>query len=606
MPDDTNNNTPPNDTGSQNNPATQSQSDAGVQRNTSPIQPRTAPSYTAVQPRVVESNQEPSSTPPVPPTSEAMPPVDAASESDMNEASAALSRDVNEAIADVESKMGATPVSGDVAGVTETTPSPIAENTATTASQSSPNESSSSSTTVAAGAAATGAAVGVASAQQSNSMQQNMQSMKAVDGIQAPSSSASASVIGSGVVDSSDKKAPLSTMSTHHNNNNYSPNSQPGAPKKKKKWLPLAIVGVVVALLLGGGLSAYAFWYQNPERVVDETITKAISASSGRYKLAVKDIKMSATPMSSAFALKSIDIETGMNDNFTGEAKAKVNMELSGKEVAVGGAVRFADKDTVYFKIDSMESALETLKKDLAFSNVVSMYGEENIKSVISTLSKDWVKVDLNKLADGSDETMKAYKCMLAVYSNKDAVKAYSDKQIDAYKANKFMVYKETLESKDGNQGYLLTVDKEKAKAYEKEINDTDFSKSINECTKEIEGSQSTTSETSVFDMAKFERVEIWVSQFGHDLKKMNLKMSVDQEKSAQSISMVIDMDEIDLNKQVKVETPESSIEIKEWMQNVEKAVADVMKGMSRIQSSRGAVAPINTNGSYTDQQVVY
>lgn len=59
---------------------------------------------------------------------------------------------------------------------------------------------------------------------------------------------------------------------------------EPMKPKKSKKGLMIGLIIVGVLAVLGGGLvSAYTFWYSNPNKVVSDALINTITAKTSIY-----------------------------------------------------------------------------------------------------------------------------------------------------------------------------------------------------------------------------------------------------------------------------------------------------------------------------------
>ena len=129
--------------------------------------------------------------------------------------------------------------------------------------------------------------------------------------------------------------------------------ASPQTPKKSRKGLIIgSIIAGALVLFGGGGVLAYNVWYQNPEKVIFDAITHAMTAKSatGKGEISLK---------SDEFALKvTFD---GENSGSDGRVNAKVKMEgeSDGESLAIDVTASVLIKgETLYFKLDNVQKTI--------------------------------------------------------------------------------------------------------------------------------------------------------------------------------------------------------------------------------------------------------
>lgn len=307
-----------------------------------------------------------------------------------------------------------------------------------------------------------------------------------------------------------------------------SPALPPTAPKNNKKKLIIGVIIVAVLALLGGGAAAFASWYQNPDKVVTDSILNSAKAEhaivGGTATIDTKDAAISA----------DIDLK-GQQENGTIDAVLKLKLktgELAGKEVSVNANSVVVKEGDVYFKISNVEKALDTLI-NAAIDNQVASYkkmgytltneqiaqiraqAKSQFSGVVGKIDNQWIKVSADDLKDDKDDKTS---CMLDAFNKIGTDNKLTREVADTYQKNRFIVVKEKLGTKDGSLGYLLSIDKDAAKKFGDGVKDTELGKALVKCDSDVfKSSDSKKSEDTLKDV----RFELWVDQWSHKVTRI-------------------------------------------------------------------------------------
>lgn len=304
-------------------------------------------------------------------------------------------------------------------------------------------------------------------------------------------------------------------------------------PRNRKKALIVAAAVIVAGL--GGSVAAYNLWYQNPDKVlVDSVINMA---------------KADTVKMGGSFKWQNDDIAVNMTPDFVaqdanGIFKAKVAIESKSENTKVlDGAtvdanIAYEKDGTFYFKLDGLkgiyDSAIDTLidqqaasyrsmagramtdaEKERARTTIDSMYG-----TIVDKLDGQWIKAD----TESNSENAKRQKCLATAYK-KFEDRAVVNEVSDAFKEHRFITVKERLGSKDGNLGYKLDLNQDTARDFLKSFRETSIGKELLKCDED-----SLKLDDSSNDDLKDASLEVWVSRWSHELARV--KFSGQNEKA--------------------------------------------------------------------------
>lgn len=312
---------------------------------------------------------------------------------------------------------------------------------------------------------------------------------------------------------------------------------------KKKKLIIAGVIAAVLALLTGGGAFAYFVWYQNPDKVIADSLVNTLSSTPGSVKMNAS-YKAGDTGVSLSVDAKSNEKIADATLSFEyASTEQKIDLKSTANMVAI-------DSGTVYLKLNNVrelaEKAVDAMVESSAAQYKQFGYNlsESQItaqkKSTLAQLEPVIVKVDnkwIKFSADKESSTSEDQKCMRDAVEKLKTDRAYRDEISKVYAENKFVVIKEELGLKDGSYGYVLDLDQTKAKSFGKAAESTQFVKDVTKCSDSSPVPDSSSTSDNKF---RNTRVELWVSQWSHQVT--GLKVETTYADSTQPGDLKFDM----------------------------------------------------------------
>ncbi len=234
------------------------------------------------------------------------------------------------------------------------------------------------------------------------------------------------------------------------------PVSQPAelAPKSSRKFTKKVglIAGIVAAVIvLCGGASAYAFWYQNPENVmidaVSHLMTQKQAKMNGTVSLSSKEVDLSVAIKSSGNSEKG----STMSAEVTITPKAE-EMKSIGEIKASADAVVATNGD-IYFKVKDVASVVNKIV-DTAIQSETDTFSDEGIafdqseidsmrssitsqvQPIVDQIDNKWIKVSAADMKQQGNDTQT---CVMDAVKKAQTDASSRKELIDAYKKKKFL-----------------------------------------------------------------------------------------------------------------------------------------------------------------------
>lgn len=358
------------------------------------------------------------------------------------------------------------------------------------------------------------------------------------------------------------------------------PIAQPALPpqmamgqRKSKVGLIIAICAAVLVVLLAiAGATAYAF-YQKPENVLLDAVSKLPLATKVSTKTTVNsNFSYEADGVNIKF--KKFTFDTGAENTPKFDANAELVLEVNGKELSLKASGLVTDNGTVYFKDNIVSSIKETLS---ILHQKLPAQAEKHLKKI----DGKWVKYSLADARKQDKKSANQLQCVI------DAYKKYSkdDKakhQISSvYKKHPFIIIDKEVKSQNGNFGYDVSVDDDKAEAFWKDFRETSFAKSVESCAPNVSSSSSDTYKSAKKAKSKADAtMTVWVSQWSHelrgvDVKSANLKTDSRSDKNYNVSAKTV----IDFSKGSQVAVPSDAISAEEWARTISQSFQSVAGG---------------------------
>ena len=358
------------------------------------------------------------------------------------------------------------------------------------------------------------------------------------------------------------------------------PIAQPALPpqmamgqRKSKVGLIIAICAAVLVVLLAiAGATAYAF-YQKPENVLLDAVSKLPLATKVSTKTTVNS-NFSYEADGVKIKFKRFTFDTGAENTPKFDANAELVLEVNGKELSLKASGLVTDNGTVYFKDNIVSSIKETLS---ILHQKLPAQAEKHLKKI----DGKWVKYSLADARKQDRKSANQLQCVI------DAYKKYSkdDKakhQISSvYKKHPFIIIDKEVKSQSGNFGYDVSVDDDKAEAFWKDFRETSFAKSVESCAPNVSSSSSDTYKSAKKAKSKADAtMTVWVSQWSHelrgvDVKATNLKTDSRSDKNYNVSAKTV----IDFSKGSQVAVPGDAISAEEWARAISQSFQSVAVG---------------------------
>ena len=343
--------------------------------------------------------------------------------------------------------------------------------------------------------------------------------------------------------------------------------------RKSKVGLIIAICAAVLVVLLAiAGATAYAF-YQKPENVLLDAVSKLPLATKVSTKTTVNS-NFSYEADGVKIKFKKFTFDTGAENTPKFDANAELVLEVNGKELSLKASGLVTDNGTVYFKDNIVSSIKETLS---ILHQKLPAQAEKHLKKI----DGKWVKYSLADARKQDKKSANQLQCVI------DAYKKYSkdDKakhQISSvYKKHPFIIIDKEVKSQNGNFGYDVSVDDDKAEAFWKDFRETSFAKSVESCAPNVSSSSSDTYKSAKKAKSKADAtMTVWVSQWSHelrgvDVKATNLKTDSRSDKNYNVSAKTV----IDFSKGSQVAVPGDAISAEEWARAISQSFQSVAVG---------------------------
>lgn len=300
---------------------------------------------------------------------------------------------------------------------------------------------------------------------------------------------------------------------------NLSP--QPIVPElntEKPKWFKnkKILVGLVVAVMLvvvgGGSAFAYVSYYQNPQKVLSDSIVNAVTSKTSIYTGTI-DVT------SSDMKLK-IDITSKLAAP-AGSLDAKVTVTAQNKTYSVSGSGLVDKSGDVYFKVSGLAGIVSEAKTSLGITQSSSI--SIAIDKLVAKIDGVWVKISSKDLKQYSDSTATTKDCLNSTINKYKDDKAAIAEVTDLYQKNPFLVINKDLGQVDGSFGYEIKGDNKASISFVKGFKDTKIYKSLHACDSSFTIYDNYKNADTFTDSNNNGTFKIWVSVWSHQITKVEL-----------------------------------------------------------------------------------
>lgn len=338
-------------------------------------------------------------------------------------------------------------------------------------------------------------------------------------------------------------------------------------PKKGKKKLIILLSLIFVVLLLGGGSVAAYFWYQSPQKVINDSLIHAVTSKASIYSGNVI-IDSNGTKV-------TVDIKSKQVNSVTGSMDATIKISYDGEDYETSGSVVYDSKGDLYFKISNLEEIASQYLTTVGLTGTdsASTAITNSVDDLVERIDDTWVKVSSSDLKEFSQSYATSKTCIdTAVDKFKDDKKAIAE-VTDLYTKNQFVVVDKSLGQKDGSFGYQVKGDEDKAESFVKGFVGTTIYKTLHDCDEtfavdaddvNFEAATSTSNVTT----------ELWVDVWSHK----PTKLVVSGKEDGTSVLATI---KTDYNSKVEVTTPTDSISLSQLKTYIEEFTDSITSAYS-------------------------
>ena len=341
-------------------------------------------------------------------------------------------------------------------------------------------------------------------------------------------------------------------------------NDAPALKHKKRGLLFIGALIVGVSIVLGGSsAAAFTFWYQNPDKVLGDAFVQAIRSKTVTYTGSFDYQSKEATGTGFVPSKVTITVD-GKRTSLDGEVNVSLKMKMNEKDLSLSGSGMYDKDANLYFKINNVRTVLQSF---FGGGTIPKAYDD-----LITKVDGQWIKISADDTKQFSPEYAKTQTCIGSTLKQFKNDQEATNQIIDLYSANKFLVVKDSLGTKDGSLGYLIEGDKVKMKGFVKGLNDTKLLKALQKCDANITlneddlfPAEATTSSPDKLTS----RFEVWVSQFSHQVTKLTLVADDNNGKTNIVVEPLF-------NQAVTITPPKESISLKDLQASINLALGSL------------------------------
>lgn len=322
------------------------------------------------------------------------------------------------------------------------------------------------------------------------------------------------------------------------------------APVEKSSWFKknklLVIVGLSTLLVVILAVSAFAVtsWYQNPQKVITDSIVNAFTS-----KTAIYDGNLIVDGNGTKV---SVTINSKLADA-TGSLDAKVSVIMNDKTYAVDGSALFDKNGDLFFKVEKLAGIVNEFKSSMGLTTTSSLTAA--VDKLVAKIDGTWVKISSNDLKQYSQDTADAKNCV------NDTIKKFKDDKSaiaeisDVYNKNQFIVVDKDLGQKDGSFGYQIKSDAKVLTSFEEGLAKTKVYEYIHACDSSID--IKSLESTSTLTTSGSGTVKLWVDVWSHQITKIEANGTSDGATTSITVSPKF-------NQAVTITAPDKSITLSE------------------------------------------
>lgn len=379
--------------------------------------------------------------------------------------------------------------------------------------------------------------------------------------------------------------------------NPYAAKPNKGGGKGK---IALIVGGVIGVVLLIAAILVYFFWYQSPQKIVDDAMLKFSIAQKAQMKITTNEIAIKSGGKGVTVDPIAMNISYDMGKDFEMSMDSKLTSD--NRSVRYGLDMRMTEDMDMYVRVSHILASIDELiaSNDVPASTKSSL---ESYRSLVASVTDKWIAVPFKDIEESSKDLAETMKCMKGVMGDKSQYAESNRQLLEFYAKNKFMIAGESV-SDGGKSGIRMKVDQEKLKSfimgYPEIVREVNKNNPLLKCNKtdainnsKIEDIPEDQAEESAKLIAEAmnDKVEmvLWVDGFSHTLKGMRIKAKIEKDASGNDLEQAIDVEanvDIEYDQGYRVTAPEGAVNFKEVAQD---AVGEYQKLNRQSYPSNGS-----------------
>jgi len=281
--------------------------------------------------------------------------------------------------------------------------------------------------------------------------------------------------------------------------------------KSKKPKIIAIIVAVILVFILGGG-TAFAFWYQNPNKVIADSLVNIVLTKNAIYN----------GNLTTSNDGNKVDVEiTAKQANVsTGSLDANVKFTYKGKTYQPKGSIIYDSNNDLYLRVKDITEFINGYKSDLGLSDS-DVAVSDLINKLVSRIDGTWIKISSDDLKTYSEDYAAKKTCSSNVLSELRSDAKQLSEVADLYVKNQFITSSKDLGLKDGSFGYQIKSDDSKLKSFINGLSNTAVYKNLHQCDETFKLDANSIVKSD--DSKNTATVELWSDVWSHKMTKLSL-----------------------------------------------------------------------------------
>lgn len=335
-------------------------------------------------------------------------------------------------------------------------------------------------------------------------------------------------------------------------------------PRKISKKLLVSIIALIAVFVLSGSAYAAYVWYENPQKVLTDSILNTLTAKTSIYSATL-------TMEESSAGKATVDITSKVSADSIVSLEARLTYSIQDETFSIKGAVQNDSEGNLYVKFEQLTDLVAKVKSTLATE--ISSYPKTTlaVESFVEKINGKWIKISASDLATYSSDASEAQTCTNDVIDKFQGDVTQIKEVTDLYQDNQFIIIDKQVGLKDGKYDFMIKNDKEKTRSFIKGLQGTKIYKVLHDC----DGSFTLNSSDVLPDteLDNNGTAEVWIDMWSHQISKIDIESKTGGTKT----SLIINPQ---YNQDFKISTPTDPVTLKqleEYINEVTNAFSEDM-----------------------------